>query len=94
MLSPLLANPIGYQAVRPNTPVMPFSTPSKKATFIDPKVQIENGNSVILGYQSFIGPYVELDGRGGAVKIANSSDVLTAPRSWPSPIISTGTRWS
>ena len=76
MLSPLLLNPVGYQAVRPNTPVLPFSTPSKKATFIDPKVQIENGNSVILGYQSFIGPYATLDGRGGAIKIANGSDVL------------------
>jgi carbonic anhydrase/acetyltransferase-like protein (isoleucine patch superfamily) len=76
MLSPLLLNPIGYQAVRPNTPVMPFSTPSKKATFIDPTVHVENGNSVILGYQSFIGPYAELDGRGGAIKIANGSDVL------------------
>ncbi len=76
MLSPLLRDPVGYQAVRPNEPVMPFSTPSKKATFIDPTVQIRNGNSVILGYQSFIGPYVILDGRGGAIKIANGSDVL------------------
>ena len=76
MVSSLLLNPVGYQAVRPNTPIMPFSTPSKKATFIDPTVQIENGNSVVLGYQSFIGPYVTLDGRGGAVKIANGSDVL------------------
>jgi carbonic anhydrase/acetyltransferase-like protein (isoleucine patch superfamily) len=76
IVSPLLLNPVGYQAVRPNTPVMPFSTPSKKATFIDPTVQIENGNSVVLGYQSFIGPYARLDGRGGAIKIANGSDVL------------------
>jgi carbonic anhydrase/acetyltransferase-like protein (isoleucine patch superfamily) len=76
MVSPLLLNPVGYQAVRPNTPVMPFSTPSKKATFIDPTVHVENGNSVVLGYQNFIGPYVKLDGRGGAIKIANGSDVL------------------
>jgi len=76
MVSPLLLNPVGYHAVRPNTPVMPFSAPSKKATFIDPTVHVENGNSVILGYQSFIGPYVKLDGRGGAIKIANGSDVL------------------
>ena len=55
---------------------MPFRTPSKKATFIDPTVRIEYGNSVIIGYQSFIGPYVKLDGRGGAIKIANGSDVL------------------
>src|SRR5271154_4599291 len=76
MLSSLLLNPVGYQAVRPNTPVMPFSSPSKKATFVDPTVRIENGNSVILGYQSFIGPYVKLVGRGGVIKIANGSDVL------------------
>jgi carbonic anhydrase/acetyltransferase-like protein (isoleucine patch superfamily) len=76
MVSSLLLDPVGYQAVRPNTPVMPFSTPSKKATFIDPTVHVENGNSVILGYQSFVAPYVTLDGRGGAIKIANGSDVL------------------
>ncbi len=75
-ISPLLLNPQGFQAVRPNLPVMPFATPSKKASFIDPTVSIANGNSVIVGFQDFIGPYAELDGRGGAIKIGNSSDVL------------------
>jgi carbonic anhydrase/acetyltransferase-like protein (isoleucine patch superfamily) len=55
---------------------MPYGTPSKKASFIDPKANIENGNSVIIGYQCFIGPYAQLDGRGGAIKIGNGSDVL------------------
>ncbi len=55
---------------------MPFSTPPKKATYIDPTVSIENGNSVIIGYQSFIGPYANLNGGGGAIKIGNSSSVL------------------
>jgi carbonic anhydrase/acetyltransferase-like protein (isoleucine patch superfamily) len=75
-LSPLLKNPVGFQAVKPNKPVMPFATPSKKATFIDPTVDIKNGNSVIIGFQNFIGPYAKLDGRGGAIKIGNTSNIL------------------
>ena len=74
--SPLLVNPLAYPAVRPNKPIMPFATPSKKATFIDPTVSVENGNSVVIGYQNFIGPYVNLNGRSGAIKIGNFSSVL------------------
>jgi hypothetical protein len=55
---------------------MPFATPAKKASFIDPTVSINNGNSIVLGFQEFIGPFVTLDGRGGAIKIGNGSDVL------------------
>jgi carbonic anhydrase/acetyltransferase-like protein (isoleucine patch superfamily) len=76
MISPLLKNTLGYQAVRPNTPVMPFATPAKKASFVDPTVSIKNGSSVVLGYQEFIGPFATLDGKGGAIKIGNGSDVL------------------
>jgi carbonic anhydrase/acetyltransferase-like protein (isoleucine patch superfamily) len=76
MISPLLFNPVGYQAIHPNLPIMPFVTPSKKATFIDPTVKVQNGASVVIGYQNFIGPYARLDGRGGAIKIGNGSDVL------------------
>ena len=75
-ISPLLTQTIGYVAVRPNTPVLPFATPAKKATYIDPTVSIKNGNSVVMGYQDFIGPYATLDGAGGAIKIGNGSDVL------------------
>jgi carbonic anhydrase/acetyltransferase-like protein (isoleucine patch superfamily) len=75
-ISPLLNNPTAYQAVRPNTPVMPFATPAKKASFIDPTVSIVNGSSIVMGYQNFIGPYATLDGTGGAIKIGNGSDVL------------------
>ena len=60
----------------PNTPIMPYATPAKKATFIDPTVSIKNGNSVVIGYQNFIGPYASLDGTAGAIKIGNGSDVL------------------
>ena len=49
--------------MQPNKPVMPFATPSKKATFIDPTVSIKNGNTVVIGFKNFIGPYVNLDGR-------------------------------
>jgi carbonic anhydrase/acetyltransferase-like protein (isoleucine patch superfamily) len=76
MLSPLLTNPVGHPAVAPNMPIMPYVTPSKKATFIDPTVKIQNGNTVIIGYQNFIGPYADLDGRKGAIKIGNGSNVL------------------
>jgi len=75
-LSPLLTNPVGYRAVAPNMPIMPFVTPTKKATFIDPTVKIQNGDTVIIGYQNFIGPYADLDGRAGAIKIGNGSNVL------------------
>ena len=76
MISPLLGHPIGYLAIHPNMPVMPFATPAKKASFIDPTVSIKNGNSVVLGYQEFIGPYATLDGTNGAIKIGNGSDLL------------------
>jgi carbonic anhydrase/acetyltransferase-like protein (isoleucine patch superfamily) len=76
MLSPLLTNPVGYLAVKPNLPIMPFATPSKKATFIDPTVNVAHGSSIVIGYQNFIGPYANLDARAGAIKIGNSSNVL------------------
>jgi carbonic anhydrase/acetyltransferase-like protein (isoleucine patch superfamily) len=75
-ISPLLVNPVGFLALRPNLPIMPFATPSKKASFVDPTVNVANGDTVVLGYQDFIGPYAVLDGRGGAIKIGNGSDVL------------------
>ena len=53
--SPLQVKPLAYPAVSPNTPVMPFGTPSKKATYIDPTVSVTNGNMVVIGYQNFIG---------------------------------------
>ena len=53
----------------PNLPIMPYATPAKKASFIDPTVAIKNGNSVVIGYQNFIGPYATLDGNGGVIKI-------------------------
>src|SRR5262245_19668578 len=68
VVSPLLGKPLAYPAITPNKPVMPFATPSKKATYIDPRVTVENGNSVVIGFQNFIGPYVTLNGRGGAIK--------------------------
>ncbi len=81
MVSRWQKNPTAYPAIRPNTPVMPFTTPTKKASFIDPTVQIENGNSVVISYQSYIAPYATLDARGGgAIKIGDGSDVLDSAR--------------
>ncbi len=39
MISPLLSDPTGHQAVAPNLPIMPFATPSKKATLRRPDGQ-------------------------------------------------------
>jgi carbonic anhydrase/acetyltransferase-like protein (isoleucine patch superfamily) len=76
-ISPLLVQPAAYVAVRPNTPVMPFGTPTKKASFIDPSVSIRNGQSVVVGYQSYIAPYVTLNAQGGgAIKIGYGTDIL------------------
>ncbi len=81
VISPLELNPIAQPARHPNTPVMPFATPTKKATFIDPTVTIDNGNSVVISYQSYIAPYAKLDGsRGGAIKIGIGSAVLDNAR--------------
>jgi carbonic anhydrase/acetyltransferase-like protein (isoleucine patch superfamily) len=72
----MLVKPVGYQAIRPNLPVMPFATPSNNASFVDPTVSISNADTAILGYQDFIGPYALLDGRDGAIKVGDYSDVL------------------
>ncbi len=81
MVSALELNPVALPAVHPNTPVMPFATPTKKASFIDPTVTIKNGNSVVISFQSYVAPYATLDARGGgAIKIGDSSDVLDSAR--------------
>jgi carbonic anhydrase/acetyltransferase-like protein (isoleucine patch superfamily) len=81
MVSALELNPVALPAVHPNTPVMAFATPTKKASFIDPTVTIHNGNSVVLSFQSYVAPYATLDARGGgAIKIGDSSDVLDSAR--------------
>ena len=64
MISPLELNPKALPATHPNTPVMPFTTPTKKASFIDPTVTIRNGTSVVISYQSYVAPYATLDARG------------------------------
>jgi carbonic anhydrase/acetyltransferase-like protein (isoleucine patch superfamily) len=77
MVSSLEVAPLAQPARHPNTPVMPFSTPSKKASFLDPSVSIKNGNSVVISFQSYVAPYATLDGRGhAAIKIGDGSNVL------------------
>lgn len=76
-VSRLELDPIALPARHPNTPVMPFATPTKKASFIDPTVSIRNGNSVVISFQSYVAPYATLDARGhAAIKIGDSSEVL------------------
>jgi carbonic anhydrase/acetyltransferase-like protein (isoleucine patch superfamily) len=95
----LLHDPAGAPAVRPNTPVLPFGTPSKQATFIDPAARIVNGYAVIVGTVDFIGPYSTLNAHGGIIKIGGGSDVLdnativanpTHPHTAPAPEVRIG----
>ena len=72
----LQENPVAFPATHPNTPVMPFATPTKKASFIDPTVQIEDGQSVVISFQSYVAPDATLNAQGGAIKIGDGSDVL------------------
>jgi carbonic anhydrase/acetyltransferase-like protein (isoleucine patch superfamily) len=76
MVSALELNPVALPARHPNTPVMPFATPTKKASFIDPTASIPNGNSTVISFQSYVAPYATLDSRGhAAIKIGDSSIV-------------------
>jgi carbonic anhydrase/acetyltransferase-like protein (isoleucine patch superfamily) len=76
-VSALELNPVALPARHPNTPVMPFATPTKKASFIDPTVKILNGNSVVISFQSYVAPYATLDATGhAAIKVGDGSQVL------------------
>ena len=71
-----LNNPPGTQAVRPNTPVLPFGSTLAKATFIDPSAHVFNGNHTVIGSQTDVAPYVTLDSTTGFIKIGSRSDIL------------------
>ncbi len=75
-LRSLLRDPLGYPAVRPNTPVLPYGAPAATATYIDPSACILNGYAVILGAGSFVGPYAILDAAGGVVKVGGGTVIL------------------
>ena len=75
-LKALLNDPTGTPAVRPNTPVLPFGTPAKRATYIDPTAHIINGYAVIISTPDFIAPYATLDAHGGIIKIGGVSAIL------------------
>jgi carbonic anhydrase/acetyltransferase-like protein (isoleucine patch superfamily) len=72
----ILGNPPGFQAVRPNTPVLPFGAALSVATFIDPSTNIVHGQHTALGEKSYVGPYVSLNSATGYIKIGTGSDVL------------------
>ena len=75
-LHSLLHDPVGYPAVRPNTPVLPYGTASKLAAYIDPTAHIINGYAVIVSSPSFIAPYSTLNAHGGIIKIGSGTDIL------------------
>jgi len=66
----------GYQAVRPNTPVLPFGAPTAVATFLDTSARIINGEKVLVGQRTYVGPYATLDAHAGPIKIGAGSAVL------------------
>jgi carbonic anhydrase/acetyltransferase-like protein (isoleucine patch superfamily) len=70
-------HPLGFAAVtRPNTPVLPFQTPAKVATFVDPSAHINHGQHVIVGYKTYIGPFATLNAATGFIKIGGGSAIL------------------
>jgi carbonic anhydrase/acetyltransferase-like protein (isoleucine patch superfamily) len=69
----IFRDPRGFQADRPNTPVLPFAAKSTKATFIDPSVLITNGRHVVMGGHSYVAPFVHLDATSGFIKIGTAS---------------------
>ncbi len=71
-----LNNPAGVQAVRPNTPVLPFGSTLSAASFIDPSVTIVNGKHTVVGTQSYVAPYAVLNSQTGFIKIGGKSDIL------------------
>jgi carbonic anhydrase/acetyltransferase-like protein (isoleucine patch superfamily) len=75
-LNSLLHDPVGYPAVRPNTPALPYGAPSKQAAYIDPTAHIVNGYAVIVSSPSFIAPYSTLNAHGGIIKIGSGTDIL------------------
>ncbi len=76
-----VTNPPGAGvAARPNTPVLPFGSPTKTATFIDPSVHVYNGKHVVVGTKTYIGPYASLDSRAGFIKIGTGSAILDNAR--------------
>lgn len=71
-----LYDPKGFQAVRPNTPVLPFAATLSKATFLDTTAHLVHGEHTVIGSQSYVGPYATLDATTGFIKIGSKSDVL------------------
>lgn len=80
-----MMNPPGYHAVRPNTPVLPFGSPLATASYLDPSACIFNGDHVVVGQKSFVGPYATLDATTGYVKIGSGSAVLDNARVTATP---------
>jgi len=66
-------NPKGYEAVRPNTPVLPYAASLATATFIDPYAHVLHGEHVIAGARTYVAPYATLNATTGFIKIGSGS---------------------
>ncbi len=70
-------HPFSVALNNPNTPIAPFQTPSKLATFVDPTTKIIHGAHVLSGFKNYIGPYVLLNAKTGFIKIGSGSSILS-----------------
>jgi carbonic anhydrase/acetyltransferase-like protein (isoleucine patch superfamily) len=73
-LRPLYAP--GYvHPIRPNTPALPFGQSADSSTFLDTSVRVFDGNSIVVGRNSYLAPYATLDARRGLMKVGAGSFV-------------------
>ncbi len=63
--------------IAPNTPVLPFVSSLSKATFVDPSAMVVHGQHIVVGSQTYIGPYALLNSATGYIKIGSKSDILS-----------------
>ena len=70
-----LESPPGYQLMRPNTPVAPFGAIPSVATYVDPSVAIVHGPHIVIGQNSFVGPFARLAAQTGFIKVGSGSTI-------------------
>ena len=62
--------------VRPNTPVLPYGSPSRLATFLDPSSRILLGDRISVAAKTYIAPFAGLDATNGSITVGQGSAVL------------------
>ncbi len=71
--------------VRPNSPVLPFESPTATASFIDPTDRIRSPRHIAIGQRDYVAPFVTLDGNHGFIKIGSSSTIQDHARLTANP---------